>query len=222
MNRNRVGKNGFAWAMAVATCVLWQAVTASATLTYVVPTSGGGGNTVRASDNDPSAWAGTGSGQWSGPESLNFPIYNNGHVTNDIPLIYQGGDYASGGGISVTIKTSVTVPFGVYDLYALYVGSDYSTNQWGISAGLDTSIPLDANFATPGAIDQGRWQPGNEVWAINLGRVTNSTLSVYVGDNNTHYIGYAGMAYEFIPEPACLTLIALGGLGLILRRRAMR
>ncbi|MFK7911466.1 MAG: PEP-CTERM sorting domain-containing protein [Akkermansiaceae bacterium] len=126
--------------------------------------------------------------------------------------------------------------------------SSGGTNQWEITAGLDSSLTqADDTYSFDGAGDTDTaptiaastlsfttsiiTQPSSSnrtLYGVNLGQRTvsgGSNIDVFIeqlGASGADRTWYDGVGYELVttvPEPSSTALLGLGGLALILRRR---
>ncbi|MFC4991870.1 PEP-CTERM sorting domain-containing protein [Rubritalea tangerina] len=171
------------------------------------------------SDND--TWKFRTENQWSGSGTFAgaYSSFGNGATAND----------------ALTLTTTVSgLANGTYDVYVVYVGRNDSNDDGGIAAALSGNTLVDypdASGASGGlnSIDLG---VGADVWstfAVKIGTVSGTGFAVDAGllsttdtgsgiERNT-YVGVAYQAVQSVPEPTATSLIGLGGLALMLRRR---
>ncbi len=174
------------------------------------------------------------------------PTWGNGPTGS---VYESGGQYSGSGTDNTEdcprLKTSISVPDGTYDVY-VYFWSDYS--QWRVRAGLtNTPTPLMLYYAnsipdSPASpVSPTPSPPLNADDALNfndpvpmytagsrilyqqlLGAVTGTEITVYIDDQTSHgahnyRTWYDGIGY--VPEPATISLLALGGLAILKKRR---
>ena len=135
---------------------------------------------------------------------------------------YDGGCWAAYDGRGTencpVITTSVEVPDGLYDVYVRYIAFDSNT-ELGILAALSGDT-LAGYSSHNGTLIQ-EVAGARKLYEVHLGQVNGGTISVDV-DGTTAFPDlamYEGIRYALVPEPATLSLLAIGGLAALIRRR---
>lgn len=226
----------------LAACMIAVSATQTfAQITYVDATDGSSGNTAVA----PSA----GGGVFNTSGALNSQgpggdgLWDVRAFGNNA-TIYQN---ASSGNTddAQRLVTSVNVPLATYDVYA-YFWVDSSDWRLGASLadeagdlplysrnspeviryydGADATVFSSSLGANPFTSDVMVAEGNRRLYQAPLGRVTDSTIAVYIDDvpnqpDSNQRTWYDGIGYQRIPEPSTMALIGLASLGLLASRR---
>ena len=153
---------------------------------------------------------------------------------------FTAGDSSDAYGVHYLLETTLTLdPGTTYNIYVDFTSNISTTyNNWLIQGGLSpTSLTgyaktaAEINGVSYAAADLLGASPISTARGLFRGLLGQATadattgeITVYVDDGvdiSTTYnrTWYAGVAYEAVPEPATLTLLGLGGLVFLRRRK---
>lgn len=226
--------------LTLAATVLAGAPVASASVVYVDATAGSAGNTTLADGSafNPPLNGTTGTdNNWE--QRTTFGSGGN--------IFESSGEVSSEDAPQLRTTVSGLIPGQAYNVYAMFWDPSSTTEDWNLRAGLTAgSLTLFARAdavgdpALPGAVAAGLasgltyttaptifLESARDLLAADLGTAVadaNGQLPVYIDDlaqagtvNRRSW--YDGVAVSVVPEPAALSLLAIGGLMMGRRRR---
>lgn len=140
---------------------------------------------------------------------------------NDMPEGTRTNGYMPRSGVKLgnwgyyTITAPSSTEERILTLYGgIYAQGD---NEPGRTASI-TAVLTDGTLITPIALNTdvaGVW-----AYSFDYKSDTTQTMTITVGDGNYDAnLGFQAMSLVTVPEPATMTLLALGGIGALLRRR---
>ena len=118
--------------------------------------------------------------------------------------------------------TVANVDFGMRLLTLAADGGNNDSGTFDLINGVGTAFTWVDNNAGSGFT--GMLVPGDfDLQVMNGGvRVTSFSLNHAGGTSNAWRLDTLDIEYEFVPEPATMSLLAMGGLGVLLKRRRRR
>ena len=118
--------------------------------------------------------------------------------------------------------TVANVDFGMRLLTLDAAAADSDSGTFDLINGVETAFTWVDNNA--GSDFTGMLEPGNfDLQGMNGGvRVTSFSLNHAGGSGSAWRPNTLDIEYVFVPEPATMSLLAMGGLGVLLRRRRRR